>query len=185
MTTKHQIQDAIQVNRFVFAGDSTFTIRSAKTDTSFTFKVSESEDGRVHFVKVLTGPNNSTDFRYLGLFKGPDFIHDGKWAQRAKGGISPDAPSAKAFRFFSECLKKGKFHEALEFYHEGKCGRCNRKLTTPASVLTGIGPECCEIMGIEQVQPPMIAKEEWSQESPLDVILSQSQSKFTCEGVGA
>jgi len=30
----------------------------------------------------------------------------------------------------------------LEIWHEGRCGRCNRKLTVPASIALGIGPEC-------------------------------------------
>jgi hypothetical protein len=31
---------------------------------------------------------------------------------------------------------------AVEFWHEGKCGRCNRKLTVPSSIESGFGPEC-------------------------------------------
>jgi hypothetical protein len=30
----------------------------------------------------------------------------------------------------------------VEFWHEGKCCRCGRKLTVPASIASGIGPEC-------------------------------------------
>lgn len=142
-----KITDPTNINQFVFAGDATFTLRSAQTGTSFTYNVRPSDDGRVHFVSVLTGPDNRSDYRYLGLFRGPDYEHD------RKRRISPDAPSALAFSFFAKCLGKGRMHEALEFYHEGKCARCARKLTTPASVLTGIGPECCEILGIEQVRP--------------------------------
>ena len=33
-------------------------------------------------------------------------------------------------------------------HHEGKCGRCGRKLTTPESCLRGIGPECWALMGM-------------------------------------
>jgi hypothetical protein len=122
----HQLTTVEAINQFVFAGNSTFTLRSLKTGARCTFKVEASEDGKVHFIKVLTGPDNSSDFQYLGFYKGPDYSHG----------------------------KKSKLHPSLEVYHEGKCGRCNRKLTTPASVLTGIGPDCAEIMGIQQVQPP-------------------------------
>jgi hypothetical protein len=144
----HQLTTLEAINCFAFAGNSTFTLRSLKTGARFTFKVEASEDGKVHFIKVLTGQNNEGDFAYLGFFKGPDYSH-GK-----KSKITSEAPSARAFQFFSDCLRKGKLHPSLEVYHEGKCGRCNRKLTTPASVLTGIGPDCAEIMGIQQVQPP-------------------------------
>ena len=164
----HQLTTMEAINRFVFAGNSTFTLRSYKTGTRFTYKVEASDDACCHFVTVLVGPDNSSNFKYLGRFVGPDFIHD------RKERISKDAPSAKAFQFFSGCLRKGKMHVALEFYHEGKCGRCNRKLTTPASVLTGIGPECAEIMGIQQVEPPK-AKE--GQPSRLTLIMGGAEGK--------
>jgi hypothetical protein len=143
---QHQIQDFLQVNQFVFAGDSTFTLRSAKTGSRYTYKVQEADDGRCHFVKVLVGSDNENSYKYLGRFIGPDFIPDRH--QR----ISWDAPSALAFLFFTKCLRAGKIHEMLEIYHEGKCGRCGRKLTTPESVMTGIGPDCAEHMGISQIQ---------------------------------
>lgn len=36
----------------------------------------------------------------------------------------------------------------IEVWHEGRCGRCARRLTVPESILIGIGPECAEIMGL-------------------------------------
>jgi hypothetical protein len=30
----------------------------------------------------------------------------------------------------------------FDVHHEGKCGRCGRKLTVPESVKSGFGPEC-------------------------------------------
>lgn len=30
----------------------------------------------------------------------------------------------------------------LQVWHEGRCGRCGRKLTVPSSIETGLGPEC-------------------------------------------
>ena len=42
----------------------------------------------------------------------------------------------------------------LRVYHEGKCCRCGRTLTTPESIKKGIGPECeairCEKLLIER-----------------------------------
>ena len=32
----------------------------------------------------------------------------------------------------------------LEVWHEGRCGRCNRALTVPESIASGIGPECAK-----------------------------------------
>lgn len=32
--------------------------------------------------------------------------------------------------------------EQVEVWHEGRCGRCGRRLTVPESISTGFGPEC-------------------------------------------
>ena len=133
-------------NQFVFGGESTFTLRSAKTGARFTYKVEASDDGLRHFVKVLTGPDNRKDYSYFGFFDGPEFVHAKK-----KTRITPDAPSAKAFSWFAQQLRKGQLHEALEVYHEGRCAACNRALTTPESVRTGFGPDCSERLGITRI----------------------------------
>jgi len=36
--------------------------------------------------------------------------------------------------------------KGFALHHEGKCGRCGRKLTVPLSIETGIGPECASKM---------------------------------------
>jgi hypothetical protein len=73
----------------------------------------------------------------------------GKYIQTKGSKISTDAPSAKAFRFFYDALAKGvDLAGKIEVRHAGKCGRCAKKLTTPQSVDTGIGPECAKLMGI-------------------------------------
>ena len=41
-------------------------------------------------------------------------------------------------------LHHGNLPPALEVWHEGRCGRCGRKLTTPQSVETGFGPVCAQ-----------------------------------------
>ena len=37
--------------------------------------------------------------------------------------------------------------EVIEIWHEGCCGCCGRRLTVPASVELGYGPDCAEILG--------------------------------------
>jgi hypothetical protein len=39
-------------------------------------------------------------------------------------------------------------NEQLEIWHEGRCARCNRRLTVPASIASGFGPECAGKAGI-------------------------------------
>lgn len=131
----------MDARRFILAGNATFTIVSAKTGSRFTYKIraKEIEGGRtLHFVSVLTGADNEADYTFLGtIFKGKTFKHS------PKSHIGVDAPSAKAFawsftRIMADAL------EGASVHHEGKCGRCGRKLTVPSSIDIGLGPECAD-----------------------------------------
>lgn len=121
--------------RFALAGNATFTIVSKKTGTRFTYRVRQAETGGAHFVSVLTGADNESDYAFLGTIFPRGFFH-GK-----KSRIGADAPSAKAFAWFWRHVVQGKV-DGCEVWHEGKCGRCGRKLTVPESIETGLGPEC-------------------------------------------
>lgn len=135
-------------HRFVFAGHAILTLKSAKTGARFTYKIEVSQDGKRHFVKVLTGPENTNDYQYLG------YIWQSVYTHGVKSTICISAPSAQAFTFFAKQLHGLTFHPALEVWHEGRCGRCNRTLTVPASIKSGIGPECAKIMGVILADDP-------------------------------
>ena len=138
------------VKNFVFAGSATVTLRSKKTGERFTYKIKASDDGECHFVKYLRGPANERDYAYLGYIrKNKRYAHGG-----LKAHAGPNTPVAVAFEFFGECLWQGKLSRHLEVFHEGKCGRCGRKLTVPGSIKTGLGPDCAEIMGVPMCDDP-------------------------------
>ena len=119
------------VQDFVFAGRSRFTLVSKKTAKRFTFRVDQKPD-RPAFVSVLTGSCNESDYTFIGtVFAKAKFKHS------PKSTIGPNAPSVKAFEWFAENGIAG-----LEFWHEGRCGRCARPLTDPESIARGFGPEC-------------------------------------------
>lgn len=132
-----RIEDPRAVLRYVLAGNSTFTLVSKRTGERFTFRVRAHEEEPRHFVSLLNGPSNEADFVYLGtIFQWNAFRHG------RKSRVSTTAPSAKAFAWFFANLSRGYLSTTMEFWHEGSCGRCGRKLTVPASVATGLGPEC-------------------------------------------
>ena len=128
---------------FLLAGNAVVTFQSRKTENRFTYRIrlapARSGDTGVppHFVSVLTGSNNDGDYTYLGcVFDRVKYVH-GK-----KSRIAPDAPSAVAFSWVWARLTEGRMPETLAVYHEGRCGRCGRRLTTPESIATGLGPVC-------------------------------------------
>lgn len=141
-----QLTKLEDIKRFALAGNACLTLVSKKTGTRFTYKIRrqylEDETPRdFWFVQLLTGPDNETSFTYLGQIKGHQGIQG--YQHGAKSPIGGDAPSEMAFMWFWRNLTEAKqFSSDLEVWHEGRCGRCNRKLTVPESIEQGFGPEC-------------------------------------------
>lgn len=135
---------------FCLAGNATITLESIKTGVHFTFKIRESKPSEdstrsfkpVHFVNLLSGPDNENDYVYLGI------IREGRFCltQKSRGG--PDAPSFKAFNYFWNTDHCDVIPPQLVVHHEMRCGRCGRTLTVPSSIQLGIGPDCAVIMGM-------------------------------------
>jgi len=139
MSSSAPIKDPAQALRFLLAGKAHVTFRSHKTDAHFTYyvqarKVGGSGQPTLHFVRVLTRPDY---YEYLGVIRGGVFYTHGRASK-----ISPVAPSAKAFPWVWQRLTAGRVPETCDVYHEGKCGRCGRRLTVPESITSGLGPEC-------------------------------------------
>lgn len=132
-----QLKTPDQVRTFALAGNATLTLVSKETGNRFTFKIRQKDETTPHFVKLLTGSDNESDYQFLGsIFDGHKYRH-GK-----RSRIGEDAPSAKAFAWFWDQVEQGRLSDKLEVWHEGRCGKCGRKLTVPSSIESGIGPIC-------------------------------------------
>jgi len=144
MTTAHdphQFQSATDALDFILAGNAYFTLRSLKTGKRYTYRVAVAKDSRdtptpLHFVSVLTGPDNSSDYTYIGTIRDRTF----RWGKR--GGLDAKAPSVQAIEWALAQLVAGRLPTSLEVWHQGRCGRCGRLLTVPESIDRGLGPEC-------------------------------------------
>ena len=131
-----------QPYKFILAGNATFTVESKITGKRFTYKVNKLDDLEkdLWFVGVLTGPDNNADYTYLGIIQ-----NNRIFKRTAKSPISPDADSHKAFAWvWGKILAGANIEKQASIYHEGRCGRCGRKLTVPESIKSGFGPECRE-----------------------------------------
>lgn len=156
------------VTAFIFAGNATFTLRSIKTGVRFTYKVQakkadvarraqevvlqrEARDKGVilnftpptdvtFFINLLRGPDNESDFAYMGVLRKPGHYF---WTN-ASGKVGRQAPAYKALLWMLDAMtcQRSVLGTFLEVWHEGKCGRCGRKLTVPESIEAGLGPEC-------------------------------------------
>ncbi len=144
-----QLSDWGTVAEFLFGGRAVFTLRSLKTGARFTYRVKAKRadlavgavgEAVTYFVETLRGPDNTTDYRYLGVLRRPGTLWFTAASQQRR-----DAASSAALVWFLERLRTGRagtLGKTLEFWHEGRCCRCGRALTVPESVADGVGPEC-------------------------------------------
>jgi len=126
-----------QVKQFVTAGRALFTIKNEESGGRFTFKVKQPDRARdFWFVSVLDGPDNYSNYKYIGSIFSTDF------RRTTKSRVSSDSPCFKAFKWFWKRVVVDQLPEKVSVYHEGRCGRCGRRLTVPESIQSGFGPEC-------------------------------------------
>lgn len=128
--------------RFATAGNATLTVQG--NHARYTFKIvrakrrpGQGEEHAPWYVSGLTGPDNEADYRHLGtLFPSGGYIHS------RKSPLDPSAPIPVAATWFFLRIHDPAILTKVQVYHEGRCGRCGRKLTVPESVVSGFGPVC-------------------------------------------
>jgi len=139
---RHIIEQNIR--QFVLAGNAYFTLLNTDTGNRLTFRVRQPNEDAPHFVSVLTGPENSSDYTFLGTIFDAG-TENARYFHGRRSRISRDAQSARVFNWFFTRLLSGNLPESVEIWHEGRCGRCGRRLTVPESIATGFGPVCVNI----------------------------------------
>lgn len=144
------------IRDYLFGGNATFTIVSKATGRRFTYRVKSAAKDRdqnwstnnqnrnFYFVSVLTGGDNNSSYSYIGeLIRAEPSGHRFNYRHGRKARLDTQALSVKGFMWFISQIEGHKeFEDRLEFWHEGSCGRCGRKLTVPSSIESGMGPEC-------------------------------------------
>lgn len=135
-----RLQTITDIKDFIFAGNATFTVVSEATGVRFTYRVRQSDDGRVYFVKVLVGPDNESSYAYAGIIRNNGGPRTFTTTRASK--VGKDAPSVKGFEWLLRRLNADEEPNGAEVWHEGRCGRCGRTLTVPESIARGIGPTC-------------------------------------------
>jgi hypothetical protein len=136
MTHPHLIADATGALAFAFGGRARFTLVSKATGKRYTYRVAKAKDDEMFFASLLVGQSNEQDYEYIG------FIKNDLGALIAGRKGNPAHPAFKALDWALRHIAQDDMPEALEFWHEGRCARCGRALTDPASIKAGFGPEC-------------------------------------------
>jgi hypothetical protein len=157
--------NAAAVREYIEAGAATLTVVSKTTGTRYTFKFArpackpgEPPHARPIWVSLLSGPDNVGAYTFLGTCF-PDVARGDpvpvgtpfRYRHSIKSKAGADAPSVKALQWLlltvyaADPARASALH-AAECWHEGRCGRCGRALTVPASIATGYGPECSAML---------------------------------------
>jgi hypothetical protein len=121
-----------------------YTIKSRVTGEHRTFRIltqpkdADFAPGR-RVLGLLTGPDNDSD--YTGFaFVDDEGIH--VWASKKSEGLWETY--AQMIWDLSLDGALSRWAKNYEFMTDGRCLICNRHLTNPESVKTGIGPVCAE-----------------------------------------
>jgi len=162
VTRNGMFTDPAAALRYTLAGNAYVTLRSKNTGVRYTYRVAlakktaeqaglwPDERGIVKrwFVSLLTGPENRDDYSYLGVIEQANGNRPAFRLTKASKMTRTSLPVV-AISWTVAALAQGDLMpEALEVWHDGRCGRCGRALTVPESVAAGIGPECAERMGL-------------------------------------
>ena len=135
---KNQIKSA----EFFLGGRAIFTVHN-NVGEQYTYKIVKSKKSGLYFVSLLSGPNNETDYTYMGLLM-PDLMQ-ARTTEKSLLNLS-----APAFRVLNWALKTVSQGKQIPFgygiRHEGKCCVCALRLTDAESIETGIGPVCAKKM---------------------------------------
>ncbi len=114
---------------FVLAGRAKLTIQ-LPDGTHRTYKIVRAKKTGKYWCHLLIAPDTYTFFGGLDV---------------ETGAVTGTAFAHRLLSRVLQCIWRGdeayKPH-GYNVYHSGRCGRCGRELTVPASILSGIGPEC-------------------------------------------
>jgi hypothetical protein len=124
-----------------------YTMKNRRSGEHRTFEI-KTQDKDAKFaagkrvVALLTGPDNTADYTGFGFVE-----DDGIVVWKSKRGVGEKSVFDKYAAVLWSLALDGAlspYAEHYEFLMEGTCAVCNRPLTEPESIKTGIGPICRE-----------------------------------------
>jgi hypothetical protein len=128
-----KIETAEDRRAYALAGNSTITLQGRTARYTYRIKVNKKAGARAtHYVSVLRGADNESDYKFIGGITSEGFYASDK------SDLTVDSPCVRAFGWWWAHIDSSE----VEVYHAGRCGRCGRLLTTPDSIRTGLGPVC-------------------------------------------
>lgn len=139
-TTSHPpnglITDSKAALSYITGGAAEFGLVSARTGLRLDYRIRRGAS--TLFVRYGA---SDTYIGYLGATETGPVLRSGR------NGDAQD-PAFKALEWLLRALNSGHMPTTVELWHNGRCSRCKRKLTDPASIARGLGPECAAKLGV-------------------------------------
>lgn len=135
---------------WILAGKAIFTIFWTKDgeEHHYTYKIQKSEKNgkfdETYFVYLLTGPDNGSDYTYVGLLVN----NPAQVITTRKSAYNHDSLPVRALnRAMLRVWDNQPFPENTGIKGEGRCGVCGKRLTRPEGLADdgyrlGYGPVC-------------------------------------------
>ncbi len=135
---------------FVLAGNAILTLQGSETRYTFRVQQGKPREGdqpdrsQPYFLQLLTGPDNTADYQYVGIVD----QSSGRVRMTRASRMTDTSAPVMAWNWTIGRMFTGKSYAPATVHHAGRCGRCGRLLTVPGSIETGFGPECSAKLGI-------------------------------------
>lgn len=142
------------VRSYIEKGHGTVTLHNPKTNIYYTYKFTPVKEGKgpewwakagVIFVKILAGKKEENGKKkkwlYIGLINP---THKKFCIQSQSSNYHAESPTIKGIDFIVEMMytRPREKWGIMKIYHNVRCAKCGRPLTTPESIAEGLGPEC-------------------------------------------
>lgn len=117
--------------------NGTFTVTSKRTGEHRTFRIRTMPDDSKfasgkRVIGLLTGPDNKSSYTNFGFV---DDFGVRVWSSKRGGQYDALAKMLDSLKMHEDAGRVGVLASTT-------CRKCNRRLTTPESILSGIGPVC-------------------------------------------
>jgi hypothetical protein len=148
-----------EFKKFILAGRAIVTIENEESRGRFTYRIKRgggADDHGPYFVSVLAGPDNNHHYLYVGTlwwgrgghYDDGGFVLDLYFRHSAKSRVGEETATFQSFLWVTQRLNVTSsdrpWPKHVKLYHEGRCGRCGKRLTAPESIKAGYGPECIQ-----------------------------------------
>lgn len=142
-----------EIRKYILGGNSCFTIRCNGVRRTYKVKSTTADrnanwstgnqDRSQYFISLKTGPGDSfSDYSYMGMLR-QTTDGDYRLVETAKSQAKRGSAAWDLFAKLWYSIERGcRVPSNFEFWHEGSCCMCGRRLTVPSSIESGIGPEC-------------------------------------------